>query len=100
MPPRNKVDAYAAVPPSGAGPLLQQQQQQQQQHLLQEKTEEKELPGGDSDVEVDGSEENLLCILDVAYAPGEMDQIPVRVGDKASDLAAVRTVFCFLCIYL
>jgi hypothetical protein len=61
------------------------------------KTEEKELPGGEGEyAEEEGVDDGLLCILDVAYAPGEMDQIPVRVGDKASDLAAVRACVCGL----
>lgn len=88
----NKVDCpasstYAAAPVSGAGGPL--------------KTEEKELPaadGEDGGYLGDGAdEEGLLCILDVAYAPGQVDQIPVRVGDKASALAQVRVVMCICC---
>lgn len=84
LPPRggahaNKVDYYpgssAAAPVSGAGGPL--------------KTEEKELPAAIEEEEM-GGDEGLLCILDVAYAPGQVDQIPVRVGDKASALAEVR----------
>lgn len=82
--------AYAAAPVSGAGGPL--------------KTEEKELPaadGEDGGYLGDGAdEEGLLCILDVAYAPGQVDQIPVRVGDKASALAQVRILcVCIVDVY-
>jgi hypothetical protein len=36
------------------------------------------------------SVDDILCVLDVAYAEGRVDRIPVHVGDEAGALAAVN----------